>query len=259
MPVASRRRDRPNDAEAFVDELRSIAPLRALWLPAPSDTTSTLREGRTWTNSASNAGRVSYRGNGILVSFASASSQAVETADTDDLSFNTGGLTDLPFSAVFFGAVTNAAALRGLIGKRASSGSLSEYLFYVNDTSGRLSLLIRDQSAGVQCIRNSDATVPLAANVLLGASYSGVGGASAGDGIALYENGAVKASSASNNASYVAMENTAAPLTIANDAITTGRFLEGSAGFAAIYAAALTAAQHRRIADLCRDYWEVSL
>jgi hypothetical protein len=47
----------------------------------------------------------------------------------------------------------------------------------------------------------------LATWVCLGITYSGVGGASAGNGITMYLNGALRASTATNDASYVAMEN----------------------------------------------------
>lgn len=248
---------RTRDAEWFIDELQGVSPgnLRALWLPRPHDTTSTSSpntSARTWTHSTTIAARVSYQGNGVLVSF-NGTDQYAGTPDTADLSI----IEPAGMSIVSLVNVTNTAGERPIITKWGTTSDVYEYQLGIlaGDT---LRFIAHDQSAGVNCNRTSNAAITQGSVVLLGVSYDGSGGATAMNGAALYQNAAVIASTATNNASYVAMENTACSMQVAavDDAAAV---FTGSMGFAAIYAANLSAAQHAAIADISRAYYEVKL
>ena len=249
---------RRRDTEWFIDQLRGVSPgnLRALWLPHPVDTTTNILkpDGRVWTNSATIQSRITYQGGGILVSF-NGTDQYATTPDADDLSFGD-GTTDSPFSVVAQANVTDTAAQRSLLIKRGSG--TYEYGFLIGGTD-LLTLVLADQSASVFPSRGSNAAITMGAIGLFGASYDGSGGATAANGITLYENGVVKASTATNNASYVAMENLDGLLTLGNDITGASRLMQGSMGFAAIYAANLTASQHAQIASIVREYFKVAL
>lgn len=238
MPVASHRRDAIKDSAWFIDELRAVSPgnLRALWLPYPSDTTTNLLspDGRVWTNSASNAGRVTYQGNGILVSF-NGTDQYVTTPITSDLQI-TGALTLVALTK----GSTPAAGDDGLIGTGYSGYHLTRF------TNGNAFLYI---GAGAN---NLGFAVPAGDLVkLVSASWDGTTNA---NGMTGYVNGAPIGQGTSNGTSPSSWTDP-----IVGARTTAADYWSGSEGFAAIYAAALTAAQHARIANLCREFYEVSL
>ena len=103
------------------------------------------------------------------------------------------------------GRVTPAAIndQMGILGKESSGAR--EWSWFLT-SNGTYRLRVRDPSAGVQCQRTAD--VAIVANVphSITITYDGSGGASAADGIVMYQDGASFASTANNNASYVAME-----------------------------------------------------
>lgn len=251
---------RAKDADWFIDQLRAVSPgnLRALWLPAPTDTTAT-NSLRPWTQSASIQGRITYQGNGILVSF-NGTDQYVTTPDTADLSVGN-GTTDGPLSLAVLANVTDTATNRMLLAKGAySSGTAYEYALLVN-TADALRFDIYDVSSGGEPRRISNAAITQGSVSLIGATYTAAtGGATAANDMTLYQNGAVIASTATNAAAYVAMENGTAGVGVGQDVgPEVNLYFSGSIGFAAIYAAALTAAQHRQIANLAAEYYQVTL
>jgi hypothetical protein len=73
------------------------------------------------------------------------------------------------------------------------------------------------------------------------------------------QNGAVMATSPTNNASYVAMENLTAPLELGSLDAHTTQYFDGTYGFFALYTKTLTATQHAGLAQLCRQYFRVTL
>mgnify|MGYP001615469253 FL=1 len=86
------------------------------------------------------------------------------------------------------------------------------------------------------------------------------GGATAANDIALYQNGALIASTASNNAGYVAMENGTNPAAVGGYSNSgAGTFMDGSMGFAAMYAAALNVAQHLEVKRAANKYYGLTL
>lgn len=233
---------------------------RLLWMPKASDTTTATTDetttGRTVTWDATVAARLALLGRGTAQSFVSASTQWGTTPDTADMSFGTGA-ADSAVSFVALAKVADTAADRLFISKYSAAAN-SEYLFYV--TAGDvLRLLIQDQSAAAVPFRTGNAVVSQGSWRLFGATYDGSGGATAANGITLYQDGAVIASTATNAAGYVAMENLAAPVEIGSyETHTTGLF-DGSMALVACSAVALSAAQHAAIATLCRRYFGVPL
>lgn len=243
----------PKNTAWFIRRLQDVSPgnLRALWLPHSTDvTTNTLKpDGRVWTADATIQGRITYQGNGLLITM-DAVSNTFTTPDTADLSFTSGA-----FSGVWLGNVTDSASARGLIDKYSGSGA-REYYFAV-DSSDALALRVCDATDTNNCTVTTSTAITQGSPVLLGFTCTETASATAGDNVTLYQNGAVKASSAVNGAGYTAMTGTTS-ITRVGGSGNIGRVL-GQQGFGAIYAAALSDAQHRRIADLCRDYYGVAL
>lgn len=130
-----------------------------------------------------------------------------EEADTpDDGFFTRDDSAGQGFSLGLWVFVTNTAAARVLLAKYDRSVAIQEWQWRVN-TDDTVTLLLRDDSAGVEASRATDAAVPMGAWTFLVVTYDGGGGATAADGIALYVNGSAVASTATNNGSYVGMEN----------------------------------------------------
>lgn len=98
----------------------------------------------------------------------------------------------------------------------------------------------------------------MGAHTLFGATYSAAtGGATAANDITLYENGLVKASSATNDASYVAMEDTTAVGMIGAADLNAGssQWMEGTLSLVVICQKALSASDHWAIRKLCEGYF----
>lgn len=231
-------------AARFRDIMVSVLPDRRLvYLPASGDTnTSTSLDplSKTITHSASLAGRKTAQGYLTMASYASASSQYSSTPNADSLRFGN-GMQDLPFSVVAFVNVTNTAAQRQIVSKYTGAGA-AEYAMAIN-ASDQLLLLLTDDSAAVNTQRTTTSAITQGQPQVFIATYSGLGGATAGNGITLYGNGAVLASSASNNAAYVAMEGSTAPVEIGSVVNHSLQFLDGSVGLVAICGVELTTNQ----------------
>lgn len=147
-----------------------------------------------------------------------------EEADTPDVGYWDGGdgSSDNPLS---FGVWVNlnASTTENLLLKDSGTGLGSWRM-------GTDRLLLRDQSAGVQCRRDRDSAPSLGVWHFLVTTYSGVGGGLAADGITMYEDGAVAASTATNSGGYVAMEADAHKVTFATSTASTQFFNGRTAG-----------------------------
>jgi hypothetical protein len=109
-------------------------------------------------------------------------------------------------------------------------------------------------------VRSSDAAITQGSWRLFGATYSAAtGGATAGNDISLYQDGAVIASTPTNNASYVAMGDKGGPVEIGSIIAHTAHFMDGSLALIAVCQKALSAADHAAIAALCRRYFKVPI
>lgn len=249
-----------NDRERFLAALLTLCgDVRLLWLPSPGTTTTTTDEsltGRTLTYDATIAARLSRLGIGQAVTF-NGSSQYANTPDTANLSFGN-GTTDSAMSLVFVGNVTNTAAQRMILSKYGALGSGTgaewQWMVHSDDT---LILEIVDDSAGVACFRQSSAAITMGSTVMLGATYSGVGGASAGNGMALYQNGLAITSSASNNASYVAMEDKTAVVELGSRAVHSSAFFQGSMSLVVLCQKQLSASEMWAIYRIAKWYFSL--
>lgn len=242
----------------FVASLRALlGETRLLWLPRAGDGLATVSESdarRVVTHAATPQGRLAPLGRGLALSFNGTTDRAT-VPDADALSFGT-GTADSAFSVVVVANVTDTAALRALVCKWNDASVKREWIFYVL-TTDLLQFQVRDESAVVSPVRVSDAAITQGSWRVFGATYSGAGGATAADGITLYEHGVVKASTATNNASYVAMENTAGDLEIGAFAAGASGPFSGSLALVAVVAKALTAADHAAISAHCRTYFGI--
>lgn len=232
---------------------------RVLYAPNGTDTTTSVESstvGRTITWDASIATRVSKLGNGYAQSF-NGTDQWGEAPDADDLSFGNGS-ADSAFSVL---VLANPASLAGegvLLAKWG--GSFTQEWRLVLDATGLLRFFIQDASAAVAAeARSAAGGAVVGAWRLFAVSYDGTGGASAANGASVYVNGADATASRTNNASYVALENTASPLHIAARNAHTGAFLSGSVGLVALTQKALTAAEHAQAWTLCRRHFRLTL
>lgn len=243
----------------FVAALQNVSAgnLKGLWLPQQGNgtTTTSIPGDRVWTYPASIVTLTARQGFGVTVPFVSASSQYGDTPDTTDLTF----IEPDPMSVVVLANVTDTAALRMLIGKYISTGTGGEWQLAVTSTD-TLRFLVRDDSAAAESSRASDSAITQGSLHLFGVSYSGVGGASAMNGATLYSDAAVIASTATNSGTYVAMENLTNKVDVAAYSNQgAGAFLDGSLGFAAVYKANLTLAQHLEIKNAVNKFYALTL
>lgn len=243
----------------FVSSLLQITgDTRLLWLPDSADTTTSTDQslnGRTVTHETSLAARLTRLGLGYSVSW-NGSSNNSRVPDTANLSFGDAA-TDSAFSIVVLANVTNTANSRVLAGKFDTPSTLREYVFRVNG-SDQLLLALYDESVDKTPLRTSTAAITMGAHTLFGATYSAAtGGATAANDITLYENGLVKASSATNDASYVAMEDTTAVGMIGAADLNAGssQWMEGTLSLVVICQKALSASDHWAIRKLCEGYF----
>ena len=140
-----------------------------------------------------------------------------EEADTPDAAY--WSRDDAAGQGFSIGAWVNAdtgAPPLDMFGKwdSSSGAQLREWLFST-DSSGNLALDVYDESANVGAQRLADASMPIGQWVFVVATYDGGGGATAANGAVLYQDGSSVASTASNNGSYVAMEDLATLPTLA--------------------------------------------
>lgn len=116
--------------------------------------------------------------------------------------------------------VSNSALSKVIMSKWDTNETVQEWTFLIS-SSEVLRLVLRDDSASVETRRDSDSAIPLDTWIQVVAVYDGDGGTAAADGITLYINGVVEASTATNNGSYTAMENGDSKVTIGAQLNTT--------------------------------------
>lgn len=111
----------------------------------------------------------------------------------------------------------NAIATNVILGKYDSAGNKEEWRFFI-DSAGKLSLELHDASASATEIAVSAAALTVGQWVFVAASYDGGETAPV---VNLYVNGAlVNDGATTESGSYVAMENTDAPLTVGCSGVT---------------------------------------
>lgn len=148
----------------------------------------------------------SFQGIAPILTMAASTAEEAEGAADDAFWTPISGGVDVAFSVGAWVNVTDSAAFRVILSKWDDGASNErEWLFGISATDA-LELHLADQSAGVTCKRASDAAITQGSWVFLVATYDGGAGATAANGIKLYQNAALLASTATNNAAYVNME-----------------------------------------------------
>ena len=161
------------------------------------------------------------------------SSNYIDCGDSDDLSFGN-GTTDSPFSISAWINMTSNASVFRIVNKYDTN---YEYQFDV--LSGVLRFyILNDPFTGYRGITGSTLNTGQWHHVV--ATYSGVGGSAAQNGMELYVNGQNVVSSASTFGSYTAMSNTTAPVYIGR---VTTTYSNGEISNAAIFNTELTGPQ----------------
>jgi hypothetical protein len=126
------------------------------------------------------------------------------------------GTVDTPFSVGAW-IRPNAIVTNVIMGKYDSAGGVEEWRFFI-DSSGLLSLELHDASASATEIAVSAAALTVGQWVFVVGTYDGTETAPV---VNLYVNAsAVNDGSTTESGTYVAMENTAAPLTIGCSGVT---------------------------------------
>lgn len=109
------------------------------------------------------------------------------------------------FSIGLWVKVTDTANHRYLLTKWDDGEAIQEWILRV-DHADLLEFVARDDSAGANPTRTSDAAIAQGEWLFVTLTYDGTGGATAMSGATLYVNGASIASTANEDASYVGME-----------------------------------------------------
>ena len=158
----------------------------------------------------------------------------VNIADNDNLSFGDGS-NDSAFS---ISAWIKATVKNFIIVSKDVSGA-DEYLFYINSLN-QLSLVLSDNTISNRRSRNSGNISSNYNNwIHVVATYNGVGGTNADNGIKLYLNAVQVDSGTNNGGSYTAMHNGTAPVTIGN--YNSSLFANGHIDEVAIFNSQLSA------------------
>ncbi len=258
------RRDRHLSRARFLTRFAAIATdTRFLWVPAPTDAT-------TSTDASSNAATVTHSHTlatrwrqmgtrGQAPTFVAGTNQYATVPDLAAYTFGN-GTVDSAFSLVALATVQDTAAARVLIAKlNDNGGGVGGEWYWQISSADKLEFALWDRSINAAPSRASDAAITQGVPKLFAAVYDGTGGATAANGITLYQDAAVIASTATNNASYVAMEDTSHTLEIGTFVNHAASFMRGEIGLLAIVGGALTAQNLTDIKRLVNEYFGLRL
>ncbi len=153
-----------------------------------------------------------------------------EEVDTPDAAFwsrdDAGGANGFSLR-IWVNATNMAAAARCFIAKYDETvANQREWIFFHN-ADHTLRLFLFDESVDEAAYRNSDSAITMGSLRQFVATYDGRGSAAAADGITLYEDGVVIASSPSGLGSYVGMEDLAGVVSLGRNIGGTERWFEG--------------------------------
>lgn len=230
--------------------------VRHLWTPQMGDglkVTDAVGNLITWAN----APVITALGSGFSQAFNGTSDRGV-LADHAQHSFGDSSV-DSAFSVVALANVTNTAAARVMLGKMDAASAALEWSFNIGSTDV-LQLQVADQSAGVFPNRSSDSAITQAAWKLFVATYSAAtGGATAMNDVTLYQDAVAIASTATNNAGYVAMENLATGVNIGARGGTGSLWFSGSLALTLLVPGVLSAASITQIKNEVNAYYGLVL
>ena len=142
-----------------------------------------------------------YQGIIPVVSF-NGTDEEFDTPDAAALSFDDSGAN--PVSFIFWVNADASASDRYLVSKDVVANNREYFVSIVNDETVRFTAI--DDSADAVVSRITDDAITTGAWHQLAITYNSAGGAAAMNGVTIYVDGAPVASTATNNGSYVAME-----------------------------------------------------
>jgi len=170
-------------------------------------------------------------------------------AGIDHANYSFGDGTDDSAFSVGVWICPNSIATNVIVAKYDSAGNLEEWRFFI-DSNGKLSLELHDASASASEIAISDDALTIGQWVFALASYDG---GQASPVVNLYVDGTlVNDGSTTETGSYVAMEATAAPLTVGCSGVTATPVAEfhGRIALPFVTGKALTAAEVSQLHEL---------
>lgn len=183
----------------------------------------------------------------------------INLGDHNDLSF---GNSTNDEAVTFFSVleVVNTATFQQVFAKKDSTGgsTLREYIVDIGSDE-KIRIVQYDESASVSCNRVTDAVITIGYHTLCITS-PGDGGATAMNNVKIYIDGSLVASTATNSASYVAMENLATPLWIgATDSGggTPAYFMQGDVALSGIDGSEWSAFDVHRFHQLCKGLYGI--
>lgn len=170
--------------------------------------------------------------------------ESAQTPDIAAFSRNDGAGQGFSFGGLLI--VLGSASQKTVL-QKSDLGVNEEWQFgFSSDEKLRLGL--KDESANVNAFTTASPTAMLGRPVVVGASYGGAGGSAAADDIDLYGLGSILASTATNNASYVAMEPLAADVFLGENEATD--WFPGQMSIVYFTHRVLSAAEHFDINDV---------
>lgn len=228
---------RRTDLVKRLPQVLGVTPIAA-YIPNRTDLTTSIcpYSGRVWTAEA--AMTLVPQGFGVVRRMVVGSQNYLTTPDTNDLSFGNGA-ADSPLTLIHYGRPSSVAGNHTIFSKTDGSAA-QEYRWLVSGAAA-FQFVFLDQSAAAQTVRAADAAVPVDSFNSYATTYDGSGGATAGNGVLMYVNGAAVASTPTNNASYVAMENLTQPGEAGTTSTHTAAFYDGLYGGLLICAGVLSA------------------
>lgn len=146
----------------------------------------------------------------VLHNFNGTDEYMTRSDDTDFYVDDTGGSG--PVTWFWAGNIDDTAAERGIMSvwDETNAAEKREWKITV-DSNDKLRVDIFDETNNVGCYRLTDAAIDVGNFHVYSINYTGAGGAAAANGITIYEDGVVQASTATNNGAYVGMRDSGAP------------------------------------------------
>ena len=228
---------------------------RVLWTPTATEgltVTDAAVNSRVWTHATAPGPRLRALGKGFALSW-NGTTDFMTAPDAADLSFGDGAV-DVPFSVFVLANITDTAAVRALFAKQ------NEYAYSIDNNDKAQMQLVDSSAAAVPSRLQDSATARQGTWALYSMTYSkATGGATAANDITLYENGAVVASTATNAAGYVAMENLTNVPTIGALAGGTSGWASGVLAMVYVVQANALIAAHAAVTQFCRNFYGVPL
>ena len=183
------------------------------------------------------------------------STKYVSIADSDTLSFGD-GTNDSPFSVGGWVNLTDSANKQIILAKWNQTATTREWTLNYENTE-RLRLYLYDEDANKTTIRAASGATTVGWRFVV-ATYSGLGGASAGDGAVLYVDGAAITSTATNDANYVSMVNTNSPVYVgAREESGMAGFFASNMGCVFVEGSELTAAEIKQLYLSTRGFYKL--